>query len=204
MGNVVNGETTSSQTLTVRFDVVVRNVVGNQRGTSFNNRASFRFENAAGQFVSVNSNSVSSTIRAPSLRMNKTASPLTAIGDETITFTVEVENQSVSNAGPVFDVRVTDPLAAYYGAIASVGWVITGAGVGITDNTSGSTFDVTIDRLDPGEKVVFTFESALDEFIPHGTTVPNTSTVTGTSVPGEHGTRDAHRNARQRHRRAHG
>lgn len=190
LGDVVN-DSDSSETITLRFDVVVRNVTDNQRGTAFQNRASVRFRTDQDQLITVNSNWVSLTIRAPSLRIDKTASPTAAIGGETVSFVIEIENQSVTNAAPVFDLRLLDPLAADYEDIANLSWVITGTGVNITDNTSGSTLDIEIDRLDPGEKVVFTFEADLAEFILHGITVPNTATLTGTSLPGDYGTGDA-------------
>ncbi|MFW6055794.1 MAG: isopeptide-forming domain-containing fimbrial protein [Chloroflexota bacterium] len=190
MGGVTNSDSTG-QSIKFRFDVVVDNEEVNQRGTNIFNRATASFVNDDGQTITVRSNRVTSRVKVPALLVTKTATPASAIGGDTVSFTVIAENQSLSHAGPAFELNVYDPLDPYYGPISGVAWVVSGSGVTVTDNTVGSTLDMDINRLDPGESVAITFSADLTAGIPHGVTVPNTSLFTGTSLPGDNGTGDA-------------
>ena len=192
LGDVINSGN-DPQTISIRFDVVVKNVSANQPGTAINNRATITFTNAQGQDITLRSNRVRTRVNGPSIVLSKTVSPLSVMGGETVTFTVEVQNQDVSYCGPAFDLRVTDELDAYYTNFRDVSWSVlndAGPAMVVTDNST-SDLDIGIDRMDRSDSLRITFDADVVDDVPHGVSVPNLSRVVATSLPGENGTDDA-------------
>jgi len=192
LGDVVNSGD-ESQTIEIRFDVVVENIASNQPGSAINNRATITFTNGQGQDITLRSNRIRTRVHGPHLGLEKSVSPLSVMGGETVGFTLLVENSDESYGGPAFDLVVTDALNTYYTNLATVGWSIindAGPSMLVTDNSTADV-DIAIDRMDPGDSIEITFDADVVDSIPHGVSIPNVSSVAGTSLPGDRGTGDA-------------
>jgi len=183
--------TSTPATLTVRFDVVVRNIAEVQRNTTIQNRGEITFTNDQGQDITMVSPLVTCTVRVPALRIDKDADPASAQGGDTITFTITAENRDISGSAPAFELVVYDALHGDYENFSNVSWVVHGSGIVVENNSTATALDIAISRLDPGESVVITFTADLRDEVVYGSTVTNTALLTGTSLPGEYGTGNA-------------
>lgn len=193
LGNVTNTDNTTgtNEIITVRFKGVVKNVAAVQRDALIRNRGQLRFVNFAGNTITVNSPYINSYVYAPALSITKDAVPLSAEGGDTITFTVVATNQNLSRSAPVFDLQITDPLSTNYQNLGVVSITPNGTGINITNNSTGTELDITIDRLDPVESVEIIYTAQLAPGVVYGSTVINTALLSGTSLPGDYGTADA-------------
>ncbi len=183
--------TSTPATLTVRFDVVVKNIAEVQRNTTIQNRGKITFTNDQNQEITLRSDWIECNVIVPDLRIDKQANPASAEGGDTITFTITAENRDISGSAPAFELVVTDELHEDYENFGNVSWEIQGSDIDVDDNSTATELDIAIDRLDPGESVVITFTADLKEDVVYGSTVSNTALLTGTSLPGDHGTGDA-------------
>lgn len=107
----------------------------------------------------------------------------------TISFSVATGNTRTD----AFDVNLTDTVPAEMllntaSMQVRVDGALQTAGTDYTDNSSGSTFDLTFDRLAMGADVTITFEAVIDIRVNPTEQVVNRANVTWTSLPGDFGT----------------
>lgn len=189
-GNITNNNSGSS-VINITFKALVMNTDNNKRGTIIQNRARLSYQNAAGNTINTSYSSVNTTIQVPSLTTSKQASPTTAQGGDTITFTVRVQNQNVTNSGVAYDLQVTDPINVNYQNLTVSSITPYGTGISVTDNSTGSLLNLTINKLAPGEYIDVVYTVKILQNVIYNFNIQNTVTLTGTSLPGTHGTGDA-------------
>lgn len=191
LGDVTNSDNdnTTTETYTLTLGVVVQNIASNNAGTSRTNVGRIRFLNFNNVDQQVNSNTRTVHVAEPVLQVNKSVSPTSAEGGDTVTFTLVISNTaSGTNAASAFDWVVTDALPSQYitPAVSSVNPGSSGAVVGA--GFSGNTLTVTVDQLDPGESVTVTYTAVVDPSVPYNLVITNTAVATATSLPGPNGT----------------
>lgn len=193
LGTVTNADaiTATKETITVRLRAVVKNLATVQRGTQIPNRGQIIFTNASGNRITVASVYINQFVNLPAPVVTKTSSPVTVQGGQRVTFTVRAENQNVTRPAPLFNVNVNDPLNADYHNLMVVSMVPYGSGINATNNSTPTQLNVDIDRLDPGEYLDITYTADLVTNIPYDGTISNTVLLTGSTLPGDHGTGDA-------------
>lgn len=193
-GDVLNTSVTSGTvpaTVTVEIDAVVRDNAANVRGDVLTNTAiaSVANPNAGGGRVSVTATSQIDVV-APNLVIDKTANVVQADAFDTIKYTITLENRGVPVAGNdsnhtarAWDVALKDLLtdvqldAIYQGATLTV------AGIPAGRISYGATpIDITLDYLDPGEKITVKFDVVVKPDADAGEKLVNTAVAAGSSM----------------------
>ncbi|MDP3418833.1 SdrD B-like domain-containing protein [Falsiroseomonas sp.] len=196
-GDVVNTASTigtTGATVTVEVDAVVRNLPANARGDVLTNTAVASAANpsAPGGRATVSATAQIDVV-APNLDVQKTANTTTADAFDTIKYTIVVENKGVPTAGNdsnftarAWDVNLKDLLtdvqldAVYQGATLSV------TGIDASRISYGATpVDITLDYLDPGEKITVKFDVVVKADVDAGEVLLNEATVFGSSMDGD-------------------
>jgi uncharacterized repeat protein (TIGR01451 family)/fimbrial isopeptide formation D2 family protein len=191
MGSVSNNDNNNltAETYVLSLSVVVDNTVSNNAGVTLTNVGRLRFLNFAGATQQVDTEGRSVHIAEPQVDIDKTADPTTASGGGVITFTLVISNPaSGANAASGFDWVITDPLPARYLSPSISSIDAGGSGATVMASFSGNTLNASIDQLDPGESVTIVYTATVDPLTPFGSVIPNTATVTATSLPGPNGT----------------
>ncbi len=122
-----------------------------------------------------------------------TVAPLPTDAGDPVQYDLTITAAGGANNVSAFDINVIDNLDA---ALSLTGVAIqTNPGyVTIDDDSStpgdAGTVDVTLNRLDPGDTVVLRVSGTLNSTAVANQTVPNTATITWTSLPGPNGTGD--------------
>lgn len=196
-GNVYNKANTTGTTpatVTLEVDAVVRDNAANVRGDTLVNTviASAVDPDAPGGRSSVTATAAIEVV-APNLVIDKTADKTSADAFDTIKYTITLENQGVPAAGGgtsdftarAWDVKLKDLLtdvqldAIYQGATLSV------TGIPAGRISYGATpVDITLDYLDPGEKITVKFDVVVKSDVDAGETLVNAATGTGSSMDG--------------------
>ncbi len=191
VGNVTNNSGKAAH-LILKLKCVTRNSSGNNTSRRLTDQIQMVWHDASGTEYTTQGNRVSVRVVEPVPGIIKTATPTSAEGGDTITFTVQLCNNATGNyAAGAFDWVFTDPLPADY-QNPQVTTIDTGAtGAIATASFSGNTLDGTIDQLDPGECVTVTYTAELIPGVIFGQTITNTAEFVTTSLPGDHGTGDA-------------
>ncbi|NPV56022.1 MAG: DUF11 domain-containing protein [Anaerolineae bacterium] len=142
------------------------------------------------------SSSVEARVAEPNLTILKArVSTGTDAGDTTV-YRVTVTNNSNTlygnNAAAAFDLVITDPLNAWLDLLAAGDVVVTTcpAYATCTNTSDAGTEQVTVnvDRLNPGDQVIFTVSVRIRDNAPARQTIANTARVGYTSLPGVNGT----------------
>jgi len=193
LGRVTNMDTATGtkETITIRLRAVVKNIATVQRGTQIPNRGQITFTNGIGNRITVASVYINQFVNVPAPVVTKISNPVTVQGGQRVTFTVRAENQNVTRSAPLFNINVSDPLNASYHNIIVVSMVPYGPGINATNNSTSTQLNVDIDRLDPGEYLDITYTADLVTNIPYDGTISNSVLLTGSTVPGDHGTGNA-------------
>ena len=124
LGNVTNAPdptvSPDSYTLEIRFRVL--NVAGNQGGATRANRGRLIYRpTGAGADQTLDGGTVTATVVAPIVQVQKTASPVSIAGGGTVTYTLTIRNNaSGPGAGPAYDFAFGDTLPAELGVPALV------------------------------------------------------------------------------------
>ena len=172
----------------VRLTARVLNVFSNQNGDVLPNTGQVAYTNPNSPFdtLTVNSNTVNLTVVEAILNLDKHVLTLPTPADAggTITYEVVISHNAAS-AFDASDLHFTDILPAELDLDTGVGQItVTGAGVGVVDNSSGNTVDITIGSLADGGSVTITYHALLLCSIAPDTTYTNTGDLTWTSLPG--------------------
>ena len=195
LGDVINSDgLPNNETYVLVYRAIVRNVVGNQRGTTLINNARLSYWNGLSQ-ANTASSSQTLTVVEPELAVVKTAAPtLVAVDGDTVSFSITVTNAVVANDATAFDARILDTIPAVFVNPSAVAVGTSGGVSGVTNNSAGNLVDVTVAVFPPGGQVVLTFSA--DVVAPYSTpSATNTVNVSWTSLPGTNGTGGANSNA---------
>ena len=187
--NIVSNEDsndTTNNTILLRFQARVTNILANQAGTTISNQAS----NQVGTNPATNSNTVTVTVVEPNITFGKTIeslpNPLDAGG--IVHYRISYANSTGATVSTAMDVHITDALAAVLllPSTSAPDLVITPtAGVGtITNNSTTTNIDITIASVPPGESVTIDFYPIIQSDITPSQVVDNNGNSTWTSLSG--------------------
>ncbi|MGK7865696.1 SdrD B-like domain-containing protein [Falsiroseomonas sp. E2-1-a20] len=198
--NTSNTTATAVATVTLEVDAVVRDNGANVRGDVLTNTVVASAANAAAPGGRSSASATSQIdVVAPNLVIDKTANTTKADAFDTINYTIMLENKGVPATGAgtsdftarAWDVNLKDLLtdvqldAIYQGATLTV------TGVAAGRITYGATpVDITLDYLDPGEKITVKFDVVVKSDVDAGEKLVNTATGTGSSMDGTTSTSD--------------
>ncbi len=191
LGDVTNSDNNNSTTETydLILGVVVQNVATNNAGTSLVDVGRIRYNNFNNVTQQVDTAPRTVHVAEPQLSVDKSVSPTTAAGGDTVTFTLVISNTaSGANAASAFDWTITDTLPVQY-LSPSVSSVNTGGtGAVVAAGFVGNTLNATIDQLDPGESITITYTATVDPGVSYAQVITNTANAVATSLPGPNGT----------------
>jgi fimbrial isopeptide formation D2 family protein/uncharacterized repeat protein (TIGR01451 family) len=107
-----------------------------------------------------------------------------------VRYRIDVAAAAGTARATLFDVVFADPMPAGVSLdTASVRVFRNGLlATGFTDNSTAAGVSLTFDRVDPGDQITVLYDASLATSVAVGTSIPNTVTVTGTSLPGPRGT----------------
>lgn len=193
-GDVLNTSDTTGTTpatVTVEVDARVRDLVANQRGDILTNTV---VVSAANPSAPGGRSSATATadieVVAPNLDVDKTANRTSGDAFDTIKYTITVENKGVPIAGAdsnftarAWDVNLKDMMADLLQDAAYQAATLTITGIAAGRVTYGATpIDITLDYLDPGEKITVKFDAVVNADVDAGEVLLNEATVTGSSM----------------------
>lgn len=188
-GQIVNPDDDANQEfVVVEFNAQVTNELGNQTGDTLSNTFEVSIDGAAA--VGGASNSVDVGVAEPAIALNKAITTAPAAGGDTVVYQFDVTNTATGNPGAAgFEIQVLDDFDALMPPgtlnIASIVANTSAApGASIIYASAGNVFDITIDRLDPGETVIFVVTATVDPNAPAGLELDNTASLTFTGLPG--------------------
>lgn len=173
--------------ITIIFKAVVKNIAMNTRGDDITNQATLGYDylvNSVLNHQTLSRSSSSVNILIPNITSTKGANPTTGQGGDTIHFTVTVSNDNDPNGAPAYDLVIYDPLT-YYENLRNV--MVNG----VPYTVITPYLEVIIPILNKGQTVSITFDADLINGLTYGSQYINQVLVTGTTLPGLHGTNDA-------------
>jgi len=190
LGEITNSDNdVNSESYVLSIETLVENIASNQAGTSLDNQGGLSYANQLGQIQNLTPVTSSLTVIEAAVAVTETVSPilmLTSGGDAT--YTVTVTNPAGALVGPAYDMSVIDMLPGDITAL-SVDSIVPAGGVsGVTDNSSGTTLDVSVDFFPPDGSLTITFTGTIAGPLADGTTVSTNVNVRWTSLPGTNGT----------------
>jgi LPXTG-site transpeptidase (sortase) family protein len=207
-GNVTNSDVDAdSEFIVVEFNALVLNVntgvtinqgVNNQTGASnTNNRQNDVTLLVNGATVGSTSPNMTVAIAEPAITfITKSVSPAVGpfVPGDTLLYTLSYSNNATgNNATTAFDVVLTDTfdsnltlgtvnVSSNQGASCAGGNIFSAG-----SSTVGQLVTVTVSCLDPGRTVTVTVAATITTGASSGTTIPNSASLTYTSLPGAQG-----------------
>lgn len=183
-GNLLNEDSDSdNEYVVVEFNALAVNVSGNQAGTALTND----FRAYEGGTQAADANSLTVRVVEPQISLSKTVSTGPYEAGDPITYTLVLSNTSGTYSTAAFDLRLTDVFDASL-SVLSHSLDIVPAYATATDNSSGNTIDVSLDRLDPGDNLTITVQVDVLDTASAGLDIPNQADVSYTSLTGSNGT----------------
>jgi LPXTG-site transpeptidase (sortase) family protein len=175
----VGNPTGSAGSLTVRYTAVVLNNIENQRGISLNNSVDWQWIGG-----SISSSGSSVTIVEPELILAKSASPTVALPGTTITFTLTLNHDTVSDTN-AYDLILQDVVPSGLTYVpGSLVWTGVGLSPTTLDESSPPTLSITWDSFPLGQISEIQYQAVLGS-LPPGSSVTNTAFLQWTSLPGD-------------------
>ncbi|QTD48525.1 isopeptide-forming domain-containing fimbrial protein [Sulfidibacter corallicola] len=188
LGDLINSDNDlDEESYVVELQAVVANTGANQAGVDLTNSARLDYRNALNQDQSLTPASATVAIHEAAVAVDKSTSPAALLpsgGD--MVFTVVVTNPAGVDGATAFDVRLTDALGPAFSAL-SVDSVVPSGVIGVTDNSAGTTLDITVDVF-PADASLTVVYTATAPGPLAAATLSNTANVAWTSLPGAQGT----------------
>ncbi|MDD3753461.1 MAG: carboxypeptidase regulatory-like domain-containing protein, partial [Methanobacterium sp.] len=179
--------------ISIRFNVTVLNIAANQNGVRIPNSGALNFTNAAGVSRSLSAVAPDLTVRVPQLQIDKQPYPNITIaqGGDVLTFFIRVSNSNYY--APAYNLQILDFLNSdyYYNFYVSSIIPSTAASVIYHDFSTSNLLNITIDRLNYGDWLHIYYRVTVRSNVTYNVQINNTVHVTGTSLPGDHGTNNA-------------
>ena len=188
LGNITNSNPSgANETISLLFEVVVRNNISNTGNRSITNTGNLTYVNASNQNLSTTSNAPAIIVRLPNLSVTKTADNIAPQGNDPITFTIVVRNNNGAMA-PVYNGIITDILNPNFVNVRNI-TITNSTLINFNQTFDNSTGNLTVvfDRLPVNAIMTIVFVADLKESINFNQTTPNRVNVTGTSLPGTNG-----------------
>ncbi|VTU01253.1 collagen-binding partial : Putative uncharacterized protein OS=uncultured prokaryote GN=HGMM_F48B01C05 PE=4 SV=1: Cna_B: Cna_B: Cna_B [Gemmataceae bacterium] len=186
--------------IVAEFNALVTNVPGNQAGTSLVNEVA----TLQGPALTPTGEVASTALRVAEPAISGVAKTVVSLVDrqlpasqfydagDRVRYAVGYSNGVGPNVSTAYDVRLLDtPPPAKMGVIpGSVAVFRNGVRIttGFTNNSTATAADVTLAQVRPGDVITINYDVVLTVAVVAGETIPNTATVTWTSLPGEQGT----------------
>lgn len=182
-GNV-DSTSTDSDTFTITYQAVVRDIAGNVRGTNIINNLNA----TAGGGLTDPNNTATTTVIEPELRVVKAVSDATADLGQTLHFTLTVTHTAASDA-TAYDILVRDALPS--GLAGLTGILVNGVAVGSsplvdTDNSTGTLLDLKLSQLAVGDTITVEFDATVGTGAALvGTNIDNNARIYWDTTPAE-------------------
>ncbi len=176
LGTLVNNDSDAgAELVTLEFNALVTNAAVIQNTVQLQNSFIVQVNGAN----VATSNSVVSQVVEPAIS-NVTKS-VTSFATGSVTYQVTFSNTGTATA---FDVRMHDPLPspALTLNVASVSVTPAGGTTGVTDTSSGNDVDILVATIPVGGSVTITYTASVNSAT-QSAAIPNTATVTYTSLP---------------------
>ncbi|MFU2192624.1 hypothetical protein, partial [Methanobacterium sp. MZD130B] len=177
--------------ISIRFNVTVLNIAANQNGILIPNSGTLDFTNATGVSRSLTAVAPDLTVRVPQLQINKEPYPNINIaqGGDVITFFIRVSNSNYY--APAYNLQILDFLNSDYYNFHVLNIIPSTTSVIYHDFSTSNLLNVTIDRLTSDDWLHIYYRVTVRSDVTYNDQINNTVHVTGTSLPGDHGTNDA-------------
>jgi uncharacterized repeat protein (TIGR01451 family)/fimbrial isopeptide formation D2 family protein len=182
-GTITNSNTNNSvaETIVLNYQVVVLNSASVNRGTNLNNSAILNYNNGASQSTSLVF-APNVTVLEPQIQVVKTVNTATGDANDLLTYTLTISHTAASNSTG-YDLNLSDvlPTALTYqaGTLAYISGVSPATLV-----ATGSTLTATYNQLNLGQNSVLQFQVRPVATVFPNQVIPNTATITYTSLPG--------------------
>jgi fimbrial isopeptide formation D2 family protein/uncharacterized repeat protein (TIGR01451 family) len=178
LGTITNNDGDANvEFVTLEFNVLVANVMGNVSGVTLSN--AFDLFVDGGQVGTTQTTTVE--IVEPQLAITKGAVPLTVVGGDTITFTITVDHTGASTSD-AFDVLITDTIPAGLTWLGNVS-LISGVAPTVTLSLPTVEFFWATIPLNAGP-YQFTIQATVDATVEAGDTFVNTANLVWSTLPG--------------------
>lgn len=186
-GNIVNTDNDSNfEYIVVEFNALIRNESTNVRGTTLSNNYSTRINGAAISGTTSANSSV--TVQEPQVAITKTVTTAPVDAGDAVAYTIVLTNTSGTNVETGYEWNFTDTLNTHLQFVSVSDITAPGYASVDTSATAGQNVSVVIDKLDPGGSVSFIINATVRDTAPANFIVPNTGSVSVTSLPGSNGT----------------
>jgi fimbrial isopeptide formation D2 family protein/uncharacterized repeat protein (TIGR01451 family) len=195
-GNIINSDTNEDtiETIVIEYSAVVLNTLANDRGVTRNNSATVNWV-AGGTPLSETVFAPDVTVVEPELQITKSnGNPLLGDAGDLITFTLQVEHTSSSNA-TAMDVRLSDIINVTvpdnYMTYLPGSLTVVDAGGAVRDPANlgnevvAGDLDIRWSEFPLNAISTVTFQVTLDPLTPIDTTLTNTADLYWTSLPGD-------------------
>lgn len=204
-GRVVNNEgnetpANDDEFVIVEFNALVLNVstngVTNGAGNNLDNRLRTRRDGTLDSQSSTSRVTVSEgmfeSATKTAVSQDDDVTPVAGPFDagDTVRYRIDVGAAAGTARATLFDVVFTDPMPAGTALNPATVRVFRNglAATGFTNTSNAAGVALTFDRVDPGDQITVLYDTSLATSVAVGTSIPNTVTVTGTSLPGPRGT----------------
>jgi large repetitive protein len=189
LGNLTNSDRDADvETVVIEFNVLLDNVVGNQSGTGLADQAAIWGGGTPAQ-IGLSSNTVTETVAEPNIvngtTFTKTTPTSPVDAGDAIVYRITITNTAGANTSPAYEYRVTDTIP---GSVVVPGAPAVVCTNGYTDNSVGSSIDVTLTQIDPGQTCTITITSTVGTTEVAGRQFTNTANGAYSSLPGTTGT----------------
>lgn len=192
LGTLVNegDNSDANDVITVKMTAVVEDASVGSAGERLRNTASLDYEDVDGtEFAHQARKSV--FLAEPNVGLTKQISDAEVTAGQRVTYTVTLTNPVGARDAQAFDLTISDVLPDEMNLdTASITLTVNGAGVPLDasnkrTNVGGDpdAFDVLLDRMDPGDVVVVTYEAVVDNSVIAGAKIDNTAVVSYDSTP---------------------
>ena len=187
LGDVTNADgdpsTSNREFAIVELNAVVLNVAGNQAGTTLDNALEARLR--GGVWSGPLSNTVTETVRVPSVSITKTAGTTTADAEDDVDFHIVVTNASGADVATALDSHVADAMPAGFTLdTGSVAVVLAGGATGVTDASTGTALDLTLAQMPAGSTATIDYTAVLSATVAPASTLTNTALLTSSTLTG--------------------
>ncbi|MGD0833546.1 MAG: hypothetical protein ABSA40_03855 [Candidatus Dormibacteria bacterium] len=171
--------TSSDETVSVAFSVLVANVVGNARNDDITNTATLTDHSSVGTLITAANTPLKTLVVEPDVTIAKSVNPTKIQPGGTSTFTITVTNHNLAGVSSAFNLIGTDTIPAQLFYVAG-SLATSGPGIGVTASESGGVITWSIAELDPGpaETVTYKVNPDLPANLTSGQTFINTATLT--------------------------